>query len=425
VIGLVLPFIVLVSLYEERIFFFRNRNIEITTASSINDNHRSAPEPVQDLSRVHRNITLIVQLRGELGNQLSVLANARITQLIAEARYPHIHIQLIGQHQSANKWTKGRDDLVKCFSSTFRTFDFNGGNHDQSGEFQTVKQLQDSWLSTEQQTKLANVKSFEFLDSLLRQQEQHVSGQEQHVSGIPILPSSVSKYSLPYLTASALSWTDIIRNEWYYNDMRQWFTFNMNVCCNPNISSSENDVVFHYRNYVHELKHHAVLAPHFVEMSPYTIANVAFQNYTNLDQLRVAITSRFEVGTDTYIEAFRTRGISSYYVKGQRSGVEGFCYILQTQKETLGSLSSTYYRWAALLGNATLTRFYQIRGSPTATIPVVVNMTERPNATTGSGAVDGTTIPPHVEEEPSAILSIDRFVTGNRTFVMEVYRQLS
>jgi hypothetical protein len=263
------------------------------------------------------------------------------------------------------------------------------------------------------------VKSFEFLDSLLRQQE-------QNISGIPILPSSVSKYSLPYLTASAFSWTDIIRNEYYYNDMRRWFTFNMNACCNPKISSSENDVVFHYRNYVHELKHHAVLASHFVEMSPYTIANVAYQNYTNLDQLRVAITSRFEAGTDAYIEAFRTRGISSYYVKGQRSGVEGFCYILQTQKETLGSLSSTYYRWAALLGNAALTRFYQMRGSSTATIPVVVNnMTERPNATTGSGALNGTTIPPHVEEEPSAILSIDRFVTGNRTFVMEVYRQLS
>ena len=74
--------------------------------------------------RVHRNITLIVKLRGELGNQLSVLANARITQLLAHAKYPHIRIQLIGEHQHSAKWTKGRDDLVKCFSKTFHDFDF-------------------------------------------------------------------------------------------------------------------------------------------------------------------------------------------------------------------------------------------------------------------------------------------------------------
>ena len=349
--------------------------------------------------RIHRNITLIVQLRGELGNQISVLVNARITQLIAETKYPHIHIQLIGQHQYDPKWTKGRDDLVKCFSNAFQNFEFNGGSHDKSGEFQMVQKLQQSWLNGEQLKKLNNVRSFDFLDSLLLQQE-------QNTPGIPIVPSSsVSKYSLPYLTAISFSWADVIRNEWLYSEIRQWLAFNTEACCNPNISSHDNDIVFHYRNFAQEFRNGKVLQPQFVEISPYSIANVAFQNYTRRDQIRVGITGRFETGANRYIQAFTERGISSYFVTGQKSGTEGLCYIFQTKRETFGLYYSTYYRWAVLLGNATLNRLYQIDTSPDTVM-----------TTATTSVVNGTTT--------SSILAINTFTIGNRNFTIEKYRQL-
>ena len=370
------------------------------------------PIPLQTQHRIHRNITLIVQLRGELGNQLSVLANARITQLIAKTKYPHIHIQLIGQHQYSPKWTKGRDDLVKCFSKAFQNFEFSGGIYDKSGEFQKVQKLQQSWLNSEQLKKLENVRSFGFLDSLLLQQE-------QNASGIPIVPtSSVSKYSLPYLTATSFSWNDVIRNEGLYSEMRQWLEFNVDECCNPNVQPHENDIVFHFRNYVYELRRQKILASHFVEISPEILATVAFQNYTIRDHPRVAITSRFETGTDRYIQAFTERGISSYFVTGQRSGTEGFCFILQAKKETFGSYSSTYYRWAALLGNATLNRFYKIDASPVISSATVVNVTESKNK---SFVVNDTSL---FVADASLLRVLDTFVIGNSTVAIEVYRQL-
>ena len=154
-----------------------------------------------------------------------------------------------------------------------------------------------------------------------------------------------------------------------------------------------------------------------MEVSPYIIANVAFQNYTDRDHYRVAITSRYEVGTDQYIQAFHKRGMSSYFVTGQRSGTEGFCFILQAQKETFGSYYSTYYRWAALLGNATLNRLYIIDGSPVVTA-TAVNITENKN----NSAVNDTT---HDFVEATPIRSINQFVTGNRTFSIEVYHQIA
>lgn len=135
-----------------------------------------------------------------------------------------------------------------------------------------VQKLQQSWLNSEQLKKLENVRSFGFLDSLLLQQE-------LNASGIPIVPSSsVSKYSLPYLTATSFSWNDVIRNEGLYSEMRQWLEFNVNECCNPNAQPHENDIVFHFRNYVYELRRQKILASHFVEISPEILATVAFQN---------------------------------------------------------------------------------------------------------------------------------------------------
>lgn len=399
VVLLGLMFVVLFSLSEEGISMLRIRTVDVVKTKVTDTESLQTPELVK-----RRNITLIVRLRGELGNQLSTLANARITQIIAQKQYPHIEIQLIGQHQDHPKWTHGRDDLVKCFSDAFHDFDFNGGIHDESGEFRIVEKLQNSWLNNDKLKQLDNVRSFRFLNSLLQQQE-------QNISGIPLLPSNVTKYSLPYLTATSFSWRDCIANEWYYNEMREWLSFNMNECCNPNIRPNDTDIIYHYRNFGVNVK--GKMQPQFIEISPYVIANVAFQNYTRRD--RVAITSRYSAGSDSYINAFRKRGISSYFVTGQQSGTEGFCFIMQAKHVTFGHYTSTYYRWATLLGNATWNRFYQIDASPVKPA-TVATMTPDQN-----GSFVNDTSP--LDLTTSALRSVETIVRGNRTITIEVYRQ--
>jgi hypothetical protein len=355
---------------QPAIILLSNDSSSLSTTG--NSSHVTAVTPPLPQPRIPRNITLIVELRGELGNHLSVLANARITQLIAQRNYPHINIQLIGQHQSADKWKRARDDLVRCFPN-FLNFEFEGGIHDIHHDFAAVKQIQESWLSKEQQSKLINVKSLAFLDSLLRQQEQNISDAPQ------LPPTNASqKYSLPYLTAKAFSWSDALKNEYYYNDIRKWMRFNETACCNPNVAPSSNEIVFHYRNYATELRHRKIEA-RFVEATPLTAANVLFLNTSK--NCSIAISSRFESGVDPYVQALRKREISSHFVSGQRNGMEAFCYLLQAQYEIVGVYISTFFRWVSFLGNATMNRHYmldqrQIQPSNETVLPLPSRRTE-------------------------------------------------
>jgi hypothetical protein len=305
--------------------------------------------------RVPRNITLIVEFKGELGNYLSKLASARITQLMAQRKYPHIHIQLIGQHHSQAKWKLARDDLVRCFP-TFRNFEFEGGIHDTNNDFATIQRMQESWLNVKQRKMLTNVRSLTFLDSLLLEQE-------LNSSKTPRLPPPTNrswKYSLPYLTSNSFSLSEVLQNEYYYNDIRKWMRFNETACCNPDQTPNSNEIVFHYRNFAYELRKNKEAASRYIftEVSPNTAANVLFLHTSKNHP--IAIISRFQTGVDQYVQALQEREISAHYVDGQRTGMEAFCYLLQAQYEIVGSGTSTFFVWATYLGNATRNRSYRL-----------------------------------------------------------------
>ncbi len=131
--------------------------------------------------------------------------------------------------------------------------------------------------------------------------------------------------------------------------------------------------------------------------------------------LNVVITSRQSKGTDPYIKAFTERGISSYFVTGQKGGTEGFCFIMQAKHVTFGHYTSTFYRWATFLGNATWNRFYQIDTSPVKQATVVTM------APSQNGSFVNDTSPSDLTM--SALRSIQTFVLGNRTITIEVYHQ--
>ena len=99
----------------------------------------------------------------------------------------------------------------------------------------------------------------------------------------------------------------------------------------------------------------------FTEIGPNRTANSLFRHLGAGD--RVAITSRFQDGLQPYIDALERRGIQTRAVTGQ-SGMEDFCFLLHAKKEIVGVTKSTFFAWAALLGNATTIRAYQANAIP-------------------------------------------------------------
>ena len=115
----------------------------------------------------------------------------------------------------------------------------------------------------------------------------------------------------------------------------------------------------HFRNFAKEIWRWKTMG--FTEIGPNRTANELFAHLKTGD--KVAITSRFEDGLQPYVDALARRGIQARVVSGQ-SGVEDFCFLLHAKKELVGVTKSTFFAWAALLGNATVIRAYQANAIP-------------------------------------------------------------
>ena len=67
---------------------------------------------------------------------------------------------------------------------------------------------------------------------------------------------------------------------------------------------------------------------------------------------KVAIISRFPLEqAQEYVHALTERGLKVRFIQNQ-TGIQDFCFLMHTQKEMVGISISTYFKWAALLSNA-------------------------------------------------------------------------
>ena len=76
---------------------------------------------------------------------------------------------------------------------------------------------------------------------------------------------------------------------------------------------------------------------------------------------KVAIVSRFKLSAHEkqFIRALQRRGLQVRYIQGQ-TGVQDFCFLMHAQKELVGPDKSTFFTWAAILGNASKVRSYKL-----------------------------------------------------------------
>jgi len=332
-----------------------------------------------------RNLTLLVELRGELSNQLSILAGAYVTKLQIEHRLSHVYVHIVGQHQNHSKWVRGASDLKACFP-TFRELSLEGGIWDMASNFNHVRRQQAGWLG-DSEKKLVNVihdKDIDYLLGLLLDQQHEVlSHRVNTTSNIPLPVNGTTatnthqyRYSLPYLKSNAFYTFAILNNSSRYRAIRELFAWNETACCQ--LKADPDERVYHFRNFLTELGQHRSFDENFIELSPQRTAQHLFGPVMTSDtdndrpkghgaasssQDRIRIVSRYPENLGPFSDALRAVGYNVTLSSPQR-GVEDLCLLMSTRRELVGSIRSTFTRWAAILGNATSNRLFTVRRKP-------------------------------------------------------------
>jgi hypothetical protein len=315
--------------------------------------------------------TIVVQLSGEMGNQLSRIAHGHALFLWLKRDFG-IDATIVLRHQEKPKWLTARDNVQKCFPAT-RSYDFSAAN---TLEFENRSRQQSAWLGSSLEG-INNPESVANVSRALQLFAQFNRTEVQQRS------SSNSSISLPFLYSDLLVMGDLFMDR-FYNDYRELFRFDP-ACCQHRPESDESVFVSvvrqttslilwcfahyfvrcvlcllrwqHFRNYLREMPRKGRLKG-YEELSPNQTAHQLFGHLGRGD--KVAITTRFDTSAaGPYVEALERRGIQVRVVTNQ-TDTQDFCFLMQAQKEMVGLTRSTFFLWAGFLGNCSRVRAYSV-----------------------------------------------------------------
>jgi hypothetical protein len=218
-------------------------------------------------------------IRVKLGNHLSILANAYITQYLAKKKYLYISYTWIGQLQDRPKRKCAAQDLQKCFPNLHVKLILDGGIYDPNCAI--VVQLQKQWLSKRQQLLLNNASEngIDLLYCLLNSQQQHGIGPTKTATNNATLPNGKYNYSLPFLTANILYWKDVLD---YTTKYVPYLLLMKTGCCSSlyqQILNPTSDIIYHHCNFNKELIPIGSVKKFgttFHEVKPYTASQYLF-----------------------------------------------------------------------------------------------------------------------------------------------------
>jgi hypothetical protein len=188
-----------------------------TSADNMPLNNRSKKLP----------ISIVVQLSGEMGNNLHKIAFGRALQNLLFQRY-QMDTQLVFRRQErGGKWVFARKDIQQCFPN-LRDFDFVLGNSD---EFDERRRQQANWLKDReafQLLELPNGINASLVDKGLEYLHRLVANQTTDRTTMELPPNA--NISLPFIYSQAFVNYSLI--DQFYNDFRELFAFDELACCN-------------------------------------------------------------------------------------------------------------------------------------------------------------------------------------------------
>jgi len=295
------------------------------------------------------NISIVVQLSGELGNQLSKLAYGICLKWYAK-QFHNISTHLVLRAQSHAKWYNAKEDTQACFPLT-RAMDFQQGN---TIQFQQQQEQQKEWLGKSDAahlhlndccTKACVDQSLEHLAKVLARPPQNNTFATKNTIGLSA--------SFPFLYTETFANAECFFVDLYYEELRKIFAFDTSICKQ---TPKPDEIILHIRNFLKEMPRRGKLYG-FEELSPNQTATELFESCAI--NSKIAIISRIPQGLGNYQIALQAKGYNTRIVDGQ-SGIEDFCLLLKAEQEIIGVSSSTFVLYAGILGNSSQVRLYSL-----------------------------------------------------------------
>lgn len=179
-------------------------------------------------------VTIVIQLSGEMGNNLAKIATGKGLQLWARREFG-IETDLVLRHQDHTKWISGMKDTKKCFPK-FRYWDFelgNGPNYDERLE------QQKRWLEGKSALlQLTTARSEDVDESLSTLRT--ILQTERNFTDL----TNSRNITLPFLLADHLALIDLWPDR-FYDDYRDFFEFDYKACCKVKPDPDESVFVSH------------------------------------------------------------------------------------------------------------------------------------------------------------------------------------
>lgn len=316
-------------------------------------------------STKHKNntntVTIVVQLSGELGNNLNKIGNGFCIQHHIE-RELGIHTEIKLRAQDHPKWKHAMEWVKAAFPHT-RTLDFREMNTPAFDEAQSMQMAWIDGLVEENQLNVTNITNIHMmndastmdmvsLDNLLNlvnqtwRLSQSQKGNGSTAAAATSILSTPHVYSTAFISDYCL---DII-----YDDLRNFFALDENANCKTR--PYPNETVLHVRNYIAEMPKRG-MGLGFEELDSIRTATELFAEHEPGEN--VAIISRMNTNIQKYIDVLEMKGLKVRYITGQ-TGNEDFCFLAKASKEIIGTTRSTYAYWAGIIGDAKKVRLYSI-----------------------------------------------------------------
>jgi hypothetical protein len=317
------------------------------------------------------NLGLAVRVTSELGNHLWKIAQGKIVQLLAleDGRFNFTVQYILFTNPQAHR------DIQKCFTffSPNSTKNSVTWIHEFSNEWQTIRRRQENtfakyfnesdWLMFTETTygsstyaslrnnidRLANI-----TENIISDRRNAELGKiRSNISSMPPEKSFNYPPTLPIVLRIDMMAT-LTLLDMFFADVFQLLAFDDERCCAAR--PYEDETVFHFRGFQHELKKRKQeFPPKFVES--YQELDPNRTAYELLAHLRwgdkVVLLSRFseEDVLQPYINSMKDRGLQVRVITGQ-TGVQDLCFLKSAKKELVGFHRSSYFRYAALMSQS-------------------------------------------------------------------------
>ena len=353
-----------------------------TTQSTIPSNTSTIiPQPQSIINQSKAPLlqgTATIQLYGELGNNLSILAHYFAMKTIAQTEF-NLHLNLHVRKQKSSKAESAANN-TKCIKS-FSKLDFDecewsqvdNGTQARLCDERIGKQMgafHELMMATNNSTfmQLAT-SSLQIRGSTSNEIRSLLRGYVSMLKDDAIMEMYQTNNNLgwsaeepyPFLfSVDRLFASDVLINEFYSQGLPEYFAFDDKTkissgCCS--MLPEKDEQVFHYRSFILDLpKRH--LSWGGAELTPSNAANLLAAARLPPGTKVVLVSGRSTVDrVEAYKEAFANKSFIVRQISGQ-SSIQDFCFLAHARAGLWGTIQSSYVTWASLISkglqNATL-----------------------------------------------------------------------